>query len=300
MKNHLEWIELTIAITADCADAVASFLIEQGSSGIVEEKSPKQNNVVILTAYLKNDESLTLLIQNIRTYLNGLRNISVNSNFISEITVHEIPDEDWNKKWKSFFQPIKVTDHIVIKPSWRDYRKKHDEVVIELDPGMAFGTGTHPSTRMCLRAIENITEGCQEKTDLSLLDVGTGSGILAIASALLGLQTITGIDTDYQAIESARKNAAQNKTQKLITFSTQPLKKITGTFSLVVANILPHILIDMQPLLLSHLKDSGYLILSGILKEKASEVTAVFLQSLTLHEKLEEEEWVCLIFKRNA
>ncbi len=106
--------------------------------------------------------------------------------FPPEISIDQIPDEDWNKKWKSFFEPIKITDRLVIKPSWRKYRKKDNEIIIELDPGMAFGTGTHASTSMCLQAIEELAGLLQNKNNLSFLDVGTGSGILAIAAVLLG------------------------------------------------------------------------------------------------------------------
>jgi ribosomal protein L11 methyltransferase len=163
---------------------------------------------------------------------------------------------------------------------------------------MAFGTGTHPSTRMCLRAIEELAGNFQDMEDTSLLDVGTGSGILAIASALLGIKKVVGIDNDYQAVECSIKNANENAVTENVFLSQCPLKKIEGKFSIVAANILPHVLIGMLAELVSSMKDDGFLVLSGILKEKAEEVRVAFLKHLEFVKELNEEEWSCLIFKK--
>lgn len=297
MNNKTEWVELAISVTKKNADAVANFLIEQGSNGIVEENSKSCKNSVVLKAYLKKDDQLEASVKKIANYLRSLHALDGNEPVTPELNINQIANEDWNKKWKSFFEPVKVTDTIVIKPSWRKYWKKQGEIVIELDPGMAFGTGTHPSTRMCLRAIEELAGTFHDKGSSSLLDVGTGSGILAIAASLLGIRKVVGIDFDHQAIACAEKNAIKNGVADYISFSTSPLKKINGMFSMVVANILPHVIIDMKEELEVRLSTDGFLILSGILSEKAGEVTTEFSKHLKFSKEIREEEWACLVFQ---
>jgi ribosomal protein L11 methyltransferase len=296
MDDKPEWIEIAVSVTSDYADIVANFLIEQGSNGIVEERSKSNRGSVVLKAYLKKDARVQGLVEKIEAYLKSLLAAGGAEPVSHAIILKQIPDEDWNKKWKSFFEPLKVTDRIVIKPSWRNYWKKEPEIVLELDPGMAFGTGTHPSTRMCLRAIEEWAETFPDKKDISFLDVGTGSGILAIAAALLGIKKVVGIDNDYQAVTCAKRNAGNNGVENVISLSTRPLKKIGGTFNMVVANILPHILIEMRKELVALLDPGGFLVLSGILKEKAQEVSTEFSKQLKFYKELKEEEWACLVF----
>jgi len=304
MNSVSEWIEITIAVTKEDAEPVANFLMEQGSTGIVEKTgtrgaSPgRPENVVDLTAYYASTDELPGILERIRAYLADLAGLKQRSGPFPEITVNSIPDEDWNKKWKSFFQPINVTDHIVIKPSWQKYWKKDGELVIELDPGMAFGTGTHPSTGMCLGAIEELWALLRGSRPLSLLDVGTGSGILAIAAAKLGIQRVVGIDVDYQAVACAKKNARANGVADIVSLSTTALGKITGSFSIVVANILPHVLIDMNAMLTERLADTGFLVLSGILSEKAGDVADAFKDRLMPYSRMQQEEWSCLVLRK--
>jgi len=164
---------------------------------------------------------------------------------------------------------------------------------------MAFGTGTHASTSMCLLAIEELAGLLQNKNKLSFLDVGTGSGILAIAAVLMGIQKGIAIDIDYQAIQCATKNAAKNMVGKNIDFSTTPLKKISGDYPLVIANILPHTLIDMKEELYLRLQKDGYLVLSGILQTKADKVRAAFCDKLKFFKEIKKEEWSCLVFNKS-
>jgi ribosomal protein L11 methyltransferase len=214
----------------------------------------------------------------------------------ASMQVSGLQDEDWNKKWKSFFQPISITDRLVIKPPWRDYHARPGEVVVELDPGMAFGTGTHPSTRMCLRVIDEYVP--EMGPGARMLDVGTGSGILAITAAKLGLRDIIGTDIDYTAIRCAGKNAEANQVADRIAFSTDSLGKVAGSFELVVANILPHILIDLRDALIDHSAQGGRIVLAGILNEKAASVQEAFAQKVDFVRRLDEEEWCCLVFEK--
>ena len=252
----------------------------------------------MLKAYIKKDASVHNHITAIKNYLTSLSSLTGNNSY--ELLTDEIEDEDWNALWKSFFQPIKVTKRIVVKPSWKTYWKQEQEIVIELDPGMAFGTGTHASTRLCMQAIEDLADTISDKSHCSLLDVGTGSGILAIAAVLLGIPKVVGIDIDYQAIECAKRNAEMNNVSDKLIFTDVPLHKTDGAFSMIVANILPQTLIDLKADLLSHLAPSGYLILSGILKEKAREVIDAFTKDISFVRETQEDEWSCLIFQNKT
>ncbi len=288
------WIEVTITVEKGCAETVADWIMEQGSTGIAEEADPAGSGRVILKGYLANDEGASSAVEEIRQRLSRL-----SEQFgcrPASMQVSGLQDEDWNKKWKSFFQPISITERLVIKPPWRDYYARQGEVVIELDPGMAFGTGTHPSTRMCLRVIDERVP--EMGPGARMLDVGTGSGILAITAAKLGLRDVIGTDIDYTAIRCAEKNAEANNVADRIAFSTDSLGKIAGVFELVVANILPHILIDLRDALVEHAAVAGRVVLAGILNEKAAVVQEAFSQKLNFVRRLDEEEWCCLIFDR--
>ncbi len=296
------WVEMRVAVSLSEADAVANFLMEQGANGIIEENqtpsavhSPADRSI-LLTAYIRNDSSITDRITSINKYLASLSALTGTAPF--ELETEEVKDKDWNAQWKSFFQPIKVTKRIVVKPSWIRYYKCSDEIIIELDPGMAFGTGTHPSTRLCLQAIEELVDRFDEQNTGALLDVGTGSGILAIAASLLGIPRVLGIDIDYQAIACARKNAERNRVADKVIFRDAALHNIEGVFSIIVANILPQTLIDLKSDLLHHLAPGGYLILSGILNEKAREVIEAFTGELSHITEISEDEWSCLVGNR--
>jgi ribosomal protein L11 methyltransferase len=300
MQSSATWIEIKIAVPVSEADAVANFLIEQGANGVVEESqaaSPDTSSIsnnIMLKAYIKKDVFVQTRLTEIKNYLSSLSALTGNNSYA--LLTDEIVDEDWNALWKSFFQPIKVTKRIVVKPSWKTYWQQEQEIVIELDPGMAFGTGTHASTRLCMQAIEDLADTISDKSQCSLLDVGTGSGILAIAAVLLGIPKVVGIDIDYQAVECAKKNAETNNVSDKLIFTDVPLHKTDGAFSIIVSNILPQTLIDLKADLLSHLAPSGYLILSGILKEKAREVIDEFIKDISFARETHEDEWSCIVF----
>ena len=299
MIEEIEWAELCVSLRRQYAEAVAEFLIEQGSSnGIVEEKSPADKNIVVLKAYIKNDAGRDGYVNRVVDYMAGLFAAAGDDESRPEIAVNLIPDEDWNKKWKSFFQPIRVSDRIVIKPSWQNYHRLEGEIIVELDPGMAFGTGTHPSTSMCLKVIDELERMLAPRGNLRMLDVGTGSGILAIAAVKVGIAEVAGIDYDQIAIRVAQKNAEMNGVAGVATFSTTPVRLMEGLYPVVVANILPHVLIHMKEHLVVRLEPGGYLVLSGILIDKAAEVKSAFAADVDFFKELHEEQWACLVFQK--
>ena len=299
MEPEMQWAELCVRLQKRYAEAVAEFMIEQGSSnGVVEEKSPEDSNSAVLKAYIRNDLDRDGYVSRVADYIAQLFAASGDEGARPDIEINVIADEDWNKKWKSFFQPLPITDRIVIKPSWKEYHPRGGEVIIELDPGMAFGTGTHPSTSMCLKAIDELDRLLASARGLKLLDVGTGSGILAIAAAKLGFAEVVAIDVDQVAVRVAQKNAELNGVAGRVALSNTPLRQLDGEYPVVVANILPHVLTYFKQQLIERLAPGGFLILSGIILEKAADVIEAFEAALELHKEFREENWSCLVFRK--
>lgn len=204
---------------------------------------------------------------------------------IPSFAVEEIAEQNWVQLTQSQFDPIRISDKLWIVPSWHD-APDPAAVNLILDPGMAFGTGSHPTTRLCLEWLERtVTPNC------SLLDYGCGSGILAIAGARLGAGKVAGVDIDPQAVEAAYANAERNGVEALFADSTQP---VAGEYDLVVANILSNPLRVLAPAICSHVRSRGRLALSGILREQAEEIIAIYARWLPLEVADTREDWVCL------
>lgn len=240
-----------------------------------------------------------------------------------DIEIETVDDDEWKDKWKEYFKPTRVTDRIVIKPTWEEYAAKQ-EIVIEIDPGMAFGTGTHPTTAMCIRLLEKyikpgkksekqgIAQNMRDGTGkMTVLDVGSGSGILSIAACLLGAEQVTAVDIDPLAVKITRENAVLNKvegkidiregdiTKSLFTFqsqflqNSQPLK-----VNIVVANLMAELIVRLSADVKKHLCGGGIFISSGILLEKQEIVKEALLENgFQLIDILTEGEW-CAIAAR--
>ncbi|MBI2309051.1 MAG: 50S ribosomal protein L11 methyltransferase [Rhodocyclales bacterium] len=200
-------------------------------------------------------------------------------------TTEEVAEQNWVQLTQSQFEPIRVSDRLWIVPSWHD-APDPGAINLILDPGMAFGTGSHPTTRLCLEWLERTVQPGQD-----LLDYGCGSGILAIAAARLGASPVTGVDIDPQAVLAADANAARNEVSARFTDSAAPL---TGQFDLVVANILANPLKALAPAICGHVRPGGQLALSGILAEQADELIGIYAAWIPLVVADTREGWVCL------
>jgi ribosomal protein L11 methyltransferase len=204
---------------------------------------------------------------------------------VPDWVVEEVAEQNWVQLTQSQFDPIRVSERLWIVPSWHD-SPDPDAVNLILDPGMAFGTGSHPTTRLCLEWLErNVASGC------TVLDYGCGSGILAIAAARLGAARVAGVDIDPQAVVAAQANAERNGVTALFADSTQP---VAGEYDLVVANILSNPLRVLAPAICAHVRSGGRLALSGILREQADEIIAIYAQWLPMQVADVREDWVCL------
>ena len=220
---------------------------------------------------------------------------------IGELAVRVVHEEDWAEAWKRHFPVMRIGRRLVIRPTWREHAATPDEVVIRLDPGMAFGTGLHPTTRLCLAGIEDWADGgliCGAR----VLDVGCGSGILAIAAALLGARSVLGIDTDPLAVETTRQNAALNGPEARLEARTGSLPLELGEpFDLVLANLVASVLVDLASELGAVLRPGGRLIAGGIFGDRESEVREAFASAgLRVVGRLSETDWVALEAERDA
>ncbi|MBI5047515.1 MAG: 50S ribosomal protein L11 methyltransferase [Deltaproteobacteria bacterium] len=277
-----QWFEITAKGPAKTAESVAACLIEIGSPGILEEEGDGEN---VIKAYIPADLSLDKNRILLKQRLKKLAWTYTGSFF---------ENMDWLSKWKEHIKPIRISQRIVIKPTWKKVASRAGSIIIEIDPGMAFGTGSHASTMMCLKAADKLSNVVKGN---SVLDVGTGSGILAITAAKLGAKKVVGLDTDPEALNVARANVGLNHAGKKVTITAKPLEKVKNRFSVIFANIIAEELIKIAGLLKARMMNNGFLILSGILKERVKEVEIVYKKlALRLFKVYAKGEWVCLVF----
>jgi len=212
---------------------------------------------------------------------------------VFEIQRRDIFEEDWANNWKKYYKTISIGKHIIIKPLWEEYQSKEGDILIELDPGMAFGTGTHETTMMCLESLEKYVQ-----KDTVVYDIGTGSGILAIGAAKLGAKKVLGIDLDPVAVDSAKENVGFNKLENIEILKGNLLELVTGKADIIVANIIAEVIISMAPQVKTRIKSNGLFICSGIIKDRKDDVLkALKGEGFSILEEDTNGEWVCIIAK---
>lgn len=218
---------------------------------------------------------------------------------IGEIETRVVHEEDWAEAWKEHFPVLRVGRRIVIRPTWRAHSLEADDILMSLDPGMAFGTGLHPTTRLCLGAVEELADRGLIG-GANVLDVGCGSGILAIAAALFGARHVLGVDTDPLAVEATHANAALNGTEALIEArrGSVPIAS-EGPFDVVLANLIASLLVDLAVPLAASVTPGGRLIASGIFRDRESDVRRAFESAgLLFVARWAETDWVALEVER--
>ncbi len=302
-----QWVEISVELGRHLQDALANFLMELGAGGVVTDgdiSAPPNPTSLAgkgeyrrVTSYLKNDEAVRSHIDSLHRYLAALADMHGLSD-APQVQLTMIREEDWSTQWQKLFSTCRIGRRMVIKPSWEQYTHRADDVVIEMDPGMAFGTGTHPTTRMCLEVIEDLVSRSAPMIG-SMLDVGTGSGILSITAAKLGIEEIVGIDIDPIAVSYARKNAAANGVAHRVEVRDCPLERIEERFDLIAANILSDILLKLRKELQRRLSGRGILVLSGILAEDAHKLETAFAsKKYRLLDFILQGEWACLVLQK--
>jgi ribosomal protein L11 methyltransferase len=297
----MRWLELTVMAHREAVEALSELLSAYTPGGVAieepiallddgQEYRIQPDQPVQVRAYLPADGSEEEARQQIEEGLWHLGQIG--PNFIGQLTTRFVAEEDWANAWKEYFHVLHVGRRVVIKPSWRDYLPQPDEVVLELDPGMAFGTGLHPTTHMCLGTA---------RAGMRVLDVGTGSGILALAAAKLGAASVLALDVSSVAVEAAQANAQANGLAERITVRLGSLEEHPETtYDLVVANIIARVIADLAPALVASLAPGALLIAGGIIDERlALAEDALRAAGLADIQRVQEGDWFSLVGRSN-
>ncbi len=313
--NAPSWTEVSCDVPSAMVDALSEFLMQYATSGVVVDNRAvdtfsidtiEETPLAAVTCYLPDDGALPGTLAAISAYLQSAAASFPGYRYAPPRTA-QVRQDDWANSWKEHFKPARIGRRFVIKPSWEEYAPDADDIILELDPGMAFGTGTHPTTKMCLEFLEAIRFGdppfdaVPPRPVASVLDVGTGSGILALGAAKLGAARIEAIDIDPQAVTVARENLDLNGIGDAVSVSVTPLAEISGSFAIVLANILAEELVRLRKELVRRVAPGGYLILSGILAERERFVVDGFADTgLVLAGCTHEAEWSCLCYQAPA
>lgn len=311
----MKWCEISIQTSHEAVELIAEIFRDLGASGVVIEDPElvndyitsgkwdytdipiaKETEVVVEKAYLPVNGELEGRIQTLQQEIKALESRGVNT-APAVLTTAELQDEDWSDTWKQYFHTEKPGERVVIKPTWEEYAPQRDEVVIELDPGAAFGTGTHATTSMCIRQLEKLV-----KPGMTVFDVGTGSGILSIISAKLGAKNIQAVDYDDSVLKIVEENLEQNNVQDIISVAQSDLmQNVHGKAELVIANIIADIIIRLFDQLDEHLEQGGTLLTSGIIEDRIEDVLAATEKhGYGVVERLENKGWACITFKRKV
>lgn len=267
----MRWVEIEIAAAGDAQEAVGALLTETaGCYGYAATETA-------VRGYLPVDERVEGALLALKAALGA------------EITLRFVAEEDWADAWKQYFKPQRIGQRLVVKPGWEDFSPAPGDLVIEIDPGMAFGTGLHATTRLCLRALEECLS-----PGMAVADIGTGSGILAVAAAKLGAGSVAATDNDPLAVKIARENVARNGVADRVT-AQEAAHPPSGPFGLIVANILADVILGMRTALHDALAPGGLLIASGIIDSRADEVRRGLERTgLAIAGTDTEAEWVAI------
>ena len=248
------------------------------------EDEDKKDDRAVITLYLDHNDNALSEIRSLSEKISEIQG--------TEIFYRLVDDSDWKDRWKAYFKPARVTDHIVIKPSWEEYEALEGDKIIEIDPGMAFGTGTHPTTKMCIQFLDD----CIEPSD-SVLDVGCGSGILSIAAALCGAGSVKGVDIDAEAVSVARDNLVKNGLGNDVeVFEGDVTEGLGIKADIIVANLMAELIVMIAPDIAAHLTGKSIFITSGIIVEKLEYVkSGLEAAGFNVIKVKEEDGWAAVL-----
>ncbi len=282
----MKWAQVTIATSQEASDAVTNYLFEHSATGIEIRDNPSSNSTAVtLISYFPTDDLIGERVQDLREFLASLVQTGIDTQ-PEKVSIKSIKEDNWSEQWRSAFPPQKVGKRLVIAPTWDDIVSEPSEILIQLDPGMAFGTGQHATTQLALELLEAAI-----KADDVIADIGSGSGILAIAAAKLGAKQVDAVDLDTTTIPIAQNNIRLNKAESVIRLyhgdglnaldrqisftsseKTGAIDLPFPKYPLIVANILTKVILPMIPQCPKFLEPMGRLILSGILVQEARQV----------------------------
>jgi ribosomal protein L11 methyltransferase len=251
-----------------------------------------KGKVAVVKAYFSEEDNIDEILKYINEKMDELKEIGIDTG-VAKVESEKMFEEDWANNWKKYYKPTKVGEKIIVKPIWEEYNPQGEELVIELDPGMAFGTGTHETTRMCIQSLEKYV-----KEDSTVFDVGCGSGILAIAAAKLGSKMAVGVDLDPVAVESAKENVGYNNLENIQILYGNLVEVIDGKADIVVANIIAEVICILTEDVKRVLSNNGYFITSGIIHDRVDMVTKKLEETgFEVVEINKDGEWNCIVAK---
>ncbi len=305
----MEWIETRVtfksADTQTASELIAEIFQELGTNGVLFEDPELLNEDKAVPANKQRHNAVTgyfpddnFFKDNIKKLKERLTSLKKNNSMESDVLSKKIFEKDWSEAWKEFFKPEKISKNIVVKPSWHEFSGQAGDIIIEIDPGMAFGTGTHPTTVLCVNAIEKYI-----KPASTVLDIGTGSGILLIAAAKLGAGHMVGIDIDELAVKIAKKNMLRNRIDpKQFIIKKGSLADVGyGKFDIVVANIVHGVILKIIDHVENFLSKDGIFICSGILQEQKKLIEdKIIKKGFKIIETGNSQEWTMIAGKKHG
>lgn len=296
----MKWVEFSIETPPEFVEPLSHIFYRHGHGGVAVEEpggynpdegeGPVTPDRVTVKTYVPLDERVDERRGQIDLGVRLIAHLAP----VSELRQRVLEESEWENAWKDHFQVLHVGARTVVVPTWREYRRKEGDVVIELDPGMAFGTGHHPTTRMCLESLEELVA-----RDVDVLDLGCGSAILSIAAAKLDARQVLGLEIDQVAVRVAEENVERNQCQGTVTIEngTLPHPAVTpGAFDLVVANISAKVIIDLAGEIVSASRPGAKILLSGVLEEREKEVVAQLTDAgAQLDGRRADSDWTCFV-----
>lgn len=304
-----DWIEISIATTSEAVEAISGILYNAGADGLSIEdpediefkrKHPedwdyfdntllKVKDYALIRAYFKQNENFEDNLSYIKKSIDNLSKFNIDKGR-GTVKVKKVNEEDWENNWKKYYKPTRAGKNIVIVPVWEKYEKQSGDIIVKLDPGMAFGTGTHETTRMCIKQLEkHVDEDC------TVFDIGTGSGILSITAAKLGANNVIGVDFDAVAVKSARENIKYNDISNIKILHGNLMDVVHGKADIIVANIIADIIIPLSEQIKCFLNKGGLFISSGIIEGRQDEVADKLKKcNFNIEEINKDGEWFCI------
>ncbi len=307
--DKMNWTEIKVTIPnafTESASAIANMTVPYGI--YIEDYSDLEENAwEIAHIDLIDEELINKDRQNsvIHIYISESDNAAEALEFLKErLTAEKIPfeagsvgvdDSDWNENWKKYFHPIEIGEKLAVVPSWENYENKQNRTVLNIDPGAAFGTGTHATTSLCLELLQGFTN-----KDCKMLDIGCGSGILALASVLLGANSAFGVDIDAQSVKTAKENAEINNISDKVKFEVGDLTEVvSGKYDVICANIVADVIIRLLPDAKNFMNDNGVLIISGIIDLRKDDVLkAVSENEFTVTDEKYKDNWCAFVLQK--
>ena len=305
----MNWTEITVAVAnrnTDTAAAIANMTVPYGI--YIEDYSDLEEGANEIAHIDLIDEELVAKDRDtsiIHIYISECDNAAEALEFLKERLTAEgigykaeavgVNDSDWNENWKKYFHATEIGEKLAIVPSWEKYENKNNRTILQIDPGAAFGTGTHATTSLCLEMLQNYVNDCTE-----MLDIGCGSGILAVASVLLGAKTAVGVDIDAQSVKTAKENAEINGVTDKTEFIVGDLaERVKGKYSVVCANIVADVVIRLLGNVKNYMEENAVLIVSGIIDLREKDVlNAAEKQGFTVTEKQYKDNWCAFALKQ--